>query len=294
MEIQQLKYFVQVAKLRNFTRAAEVCRVAQPSLSQQIQTLEKFLGAPLFHRQGRQICLTEAGEHLLPRAIHILESHEAVVQELCDLSNRGGRVRVGAILTIAPYLIPRLFRVLPQREWKEMQIEENFTDNLLGQLREGSLDFAIMSTPVADGQLMVDVLASEPFKVVMSKKHSFAKRRELSIAEVLDASFLPLSRIHCAGQQIHALCKLNDKAYAQPFQTAQIETILRLLELGEGISVLPEMALDSLNSRKLVVCDLERGSLKREISLVYHPDRYLSKRARGLMQTLRKLLEGSA
>lgn len=177
MEIQQIRYFLAVAELRNFTRAAERCHVAQPSLSQQIKKLEGELGGPLFHRMGRQILLTEQGKLLEAKAKQIMMAHENAIQEVSDSFSSGGHVNFGAIMTIAPYLIPSLLKAIPAEQHAALRIEENFTEALIEKVRRGRLDFAIMSSPVSEPDLMVRVLGRERFVAVMPPTIDSCNRR---------------------------------------------------------------------------------------------------------------------
>lgn len=288
MEFHQLKYFLTVAKLKNFTRAAEHCQIAQPSLSQQIQKLEKELGAPLFHRQGRTICLTNIGELLLPIAHKLIFEHDNAIENIKDIVNKGGTVRFGAILTIAPYLIPYLLEYIDEQLTTTFRIEENFTQNLLINIKSGTLDFAIMSSPVDEPNLMVKTIAKEPFVLVMKSGHPLAKKEKIMLADVFNHPFLELSNIHCAGQQISEFCNLSARQTNTIFQSAQIETILQLVKQGRGITLLPKMALGKLQDKSLVSRNLDEKNMEREITLVQHPDRYLSQATRATIQQVQE------
>lgn len=289
MEIQQIKYFASVAKELNFTRAAESCRVAQPSLSQQIQKLERELGGPLFHRLGRKVRLTELGEALLPRAERMLQLHQETLREANERSAGGGTIRFGAILTIAPYLLHEIMLAnLACPNPAKFEATEDFTENLLHELRNGTLDFAIMSTPIEEPAMLCRVLAKEPFMAVLPQSHHLSNQKELSLNQLLEEPFLPLSYIHCAGKQISDLCRIGGKIPDASMQCSQIETILRLVEQGAGVTILPQMALAGFHSKQLISRKLTSGSPQREIVLVQHQDRYLSSAARNLIQTIEK------
>lgn len=178
MEFQQIRYFVSVARERNFTRAAAACHVAQPSLSAQIQKLERELGGPLFHRLGRRIRLTELGESLLPRAKRMLHLQQETLHEASERFNGGGSVRFGATLTMAPYLIQSVASWNNQNETAvELEAHEDFTENLLDKLREGDLDFAVMSTPIEEAGMLTRLLTTEPFLAVLPKEHHLLKKK---------------------------------------------------------------------------------------------------------------------
>ncbi|MDP0499175.1 MAG: LysR family transcriptional regulator [Verrucomicrobiales bacterium] len=285
MEFQQIRYFLAVAELHNFTRAAERCNVAQPSLSQQIKKLENELGGPLFHRLGRKVVLTEQGELLEPSARRILLEHDNAIDRLGDSFSRGGTVAFGATLTIAPYLIPGLLEKIGNERVLELRIEENFTEKLLEKVRAGTLDFAIMSSPVDEPDLLVKVIGKESFVAVMPRGHRLMDQQEVGLSDILAEPFLELSHIHCAGQQINEICNMNAGVKNTVFLSSQIETIRRLVREKQGVTILPRMAVRSADD-ELGVKEISGAKLEREITLVQHPDRYLTKSARGLIELL--------
>ncbi len=285
MELQQIRYFLAVAELRNFTRAAERCHVAQPSLSQQIKKLEGELGGPLFHRLGRKVVLTEQGQLLEPGARRILLEHDNAVDRLADSFSRGGTVSFGATLTIAPYLIPAMLEKIGPARAVELRIEENFTEKLLEKVRGGTLDFAIMSSPVDEPDLLVKVIGKESFVAVMPRGHRLMQKKAVTVSEILAEPFLELSHIHCAGQQINEICRLNAGTRNTVFLSAQIETIRRLVREKQGVTILPRMAVTK-EDKELGVREIRGSKLEREITLVQHPDRYLTKSTRALIELL--------
>lgn len=283
MELQQLRYFSSVARHRNFTRAAEECRVSQPALSIQIKKLESELGGPLFHRQGRTIVLTNVGKRLEGRAKSLLLLHQSTLDELKDEVVAGGEAHFGATLTIAPYLIPYVVSHARQDDIPAFKMQENFTEGLLGGILDGSLDFALMSTPVDEPRLMLKVIAHEPFVLVLPTAHPLAKKRRIVAADVQKEAFLPLSQIHCAGRQIQEFYQSSSARPKASFESAQIDTILKLVGKGQGVTLLPKMAVIGNLDESLCYRKIYGAGLGRDISMVHHPDRYLSEAVRRLM-----------
>src|SRR5262245_54060580 len=162
MELHQLRYFVAVAHTGNFSRAAERCHVSQPSLSQQIQKLERGLGQPLFNRLGRRAVLTDAGRLLLDRATAILSSLDDAERRLrAGDEEHGCRLAVGAIPTVAPFLLPPTLEGFV-RAWPhvELMLREDVTEHLVSAVIEGELDLAIVALPIADARLEAEALLS--------------------------------------------------------------------------------------------------------------------------------------
>src|SRR4051794_24799485 len=163
MELHQLRYFVAVARAGNFSRAAERCHVSQPSLSQQILKLERQLGQPLLNRLGRRAVPTDAGRLLLERATAILAAVEDAERRLQAGDGGHGRLAVGAIPTIAPYLLPAALERFARR-WPavEVSLVEDVTRNLVAAVAEGELDLAVVALPQGDERLQADPLLTEP------------------------------------------------------------------------------------------------------------------------------------
>src|SRR5580765_4021774 len=178
MELHQLRYFCAVADTGSFSRAAEQSHVSQPSLSQQILKLEDELGARLFDRLGRSVRLTEVGKAFLPRARGVLRELEAARGDVVEQKGSvGGSVNVGAIPTVAPYLLPRVLtefaRKFPQAQ---LSVIEEITPVLLDRLRAGAIDVAVLALPIRGHEFESFPLLTERLFAALPKKHRLAKR----------------------------------------------------------------------------------------------------------------------
>ncbi|PQO46257.1 LysR family transcriptional regulator [Blastopirellula marina] len=247
MEIHQLRYFVAVAELENFTRAAQQCHVTQPSLSQQIAKLERQLGTRLLDRLGRTVVLTDSGKELLPRARRILkevDSAESWFQQ--PEGPPASSLKLGALPTIAPFLLPRVishFRdELPQ---VALTIVEDYTDHLLDRLLKGTLDVAVMALPIDDPRFEVEPLFREGLLVALPPNHPLADKPTLTFNQVRQEPFVLLHEVHCLGEQILGFCRQQEFQPRVVCESAQISTIQEMIRLGLGISLLPEMAIDT-------------------------------------------------
>lgn len=290
MEVHQLRYFVAVADLRNFTRAAEKCMVAQPSLSQQIIKLEKELGQPLFDRLGRQVCLTEAGHLLYSQAVRILSS----VDEIQDLllaardPNRG-TVKVGAIPTIAPYLLPPLLKRFRKRYARTtITLNENLTELTLQGCLEGDLDVGIIASPVKNELLHSEDLLTEELLLAFPPGHSLAKKRQVSWTDVADEPFVLMDELHCLGEQVIGYCKQQGCLPIVQCQSVQLLTIQELVALGHGISLIPAMACEMDRGRRCAYRSLKNPMPTRTIRMVWHRDRYQSSLVQQFIQALQE------
>ncbi len=189
MEIHQLKYFVAVAETGSFTRAAEREGITQPTLSEQILRLESKkhgLNRRLFDRLGRKVVLTDAGQELLQHAQRILAAVKEAERSVRD-SAEGGTLRVGAIPTIAPFLLPGMVtRFRKDHPTVQLQLKEDLTERLLADLLSGELDVALMALPIRDERLHVEKLFTEPLVVALPAKHRLATKTEEKLGDVVD------------------------------------------------------------------------------------------------------------
>src|SRR5579871_4699489 len=193
MELRHLRYFLAVAQHRNFTRAAEELHIAQPPLSQQIQQLERELGATLFDRSARQVELTQAGEVLLLRARRVLEMIDDMTNEVREVAGaRGGRVTLGVNRTAAALILPAVARLMRERmPGVELVILEGGTSTIAELVVERRVDLGLARLPLAEHEPFTALLESRPLYqeqvvAVMLRGHPLARRDSIHIAELRD------------------------------------------------------------------------------------------------------------
>jgi LysR family hydrogen peroxide-inducible transcriptional activator len=277
MEVHQLRYFVAVAETGSFTRAAERCAVAQPSLSQQIRKLENELNRPLFDRLGRCVRLTDAGQRLLDRARTVLATMDEAARELREQDGPGrGHVSVGAIPTIGPYLLPPvLARFLRRYPDAQVMLREDVTTHLVAALHEGDLDLALAALPVDDPQLHEEVLFSEPLLAGLPAGHPLTRKRRLARADLQDQPFLLLTDVHCLSAQVSSYCQPSF-APRVTCRFAQLSTIQQMIGLGLGISLVPKMACPVGRTQRLVYRGVGDPEPARTVGILWHRHRYMS------------------
>ncbi len=269
MEIHQLKYFIALTQELNFQRAARRAHISQPSLSHAISKLEKQLGHALFERSPRQVRLTAAGEKLLPHALAILDclrqSIEAMGEDTGEIS---GRLRISAIPTIGPYLLPVIIREFRKRAPKVvLEIHEQTTSLLTEDLRAGKLDAGIISLPVKLTGLASRVLASEEFYLAVSPRHPLAKKKRVSREDILTENLLILQEGHCFAAQALAFCKRSRRHERVIFEGGSLNSVLKLVAAGEGITFAPRMAAEK--SPNLRYIRFESPEPTRDLGVVW-------------------------
>jgi len=247
MEMQQLRYVVAVARTGNFSRAAEQCHVAQPSLSQQVQKLEDELGERLFDRMNREARLTSHGEEFLRRAVRILEEVDAAKREATDARDLlRGTLMIGVLPTIAPYLLPdALAEFAGTFPGVEIVVQEDTTARLLKLALAYEIDFALASQPIRDERLEVRELFSEELLLALPPGHPLTRKRSVAIGDLEHERLIVMKEGHCLGDQVLGFCDRHELKPKISFRSAQLETIQALVCSGLGISLIPAMAARS-------------------------------------------------
>ncbi len=246
MELNQLRYVCAVEETGSFSRAAERCQIAQPSLSQQVLKLEEDLGTKLFDRLGRGVRLTEPGRAFLPHARAILEEVDRARASIASSAGGvSGTVSLGAIPTVAPYLIPPYTAAFTKRfPDARLRIVEETTPVLIESLRTLAIDFALLALPLRHKDLALQPIRTEPLFAVLPKTHPLATKESLSLAELRGESFVMLRDGHCFRDLSLSVC---GSARVKPniaFESGQFSSVLGMVAAGIGISIVPEMAVD--------------------------------------------------
>lgn len=289
MELSQLRYAVAVADTGNFTRAAERSHISQPSLSQQILNLESEVGHKLFHRLGRKAVLTEAGATFLERARRILFEVENAAKELSDHPSLDRRITVGAVPTIMPYMIaPVIARCRELHPNLVIHAREEFRHELVREVIDGVLDLAVVTLPVKDSRLSFEPLLTEPLLLVVGKKHPFASRTEINIADLADETFVSMGDSSTLATQIRGFFGDHDFTPKIGYRCAQITTLKLFVAMGLGISILPQVARRPDDRGVLTYLRLTGTAPTRELAIIRHPQRYQSRGAEQFLTALRE------
>ena len=286
MEIHQLRYFVAVAEEGSFSRAAAKVRVAQPSLSQQIRKLEADVGQPLFDRLPRSVVLTEAGRCLIDYARQILASIGDARRCVDEFKNEvAGRLAVGAIPTIAPYVLPELVGKF-QKHYPEVTLEivEDVTDGIARRVEAGELDVALASTCQQAPTLRRESLGSEPLLALVPKGHPLAKKTLVAMDDLKSQRFLLLHEMHCLSQQVNHLLAARRLRPEIALAGSQLGTIANMVAAAIGVSIVPQMMVKHQATPGCVSLPFAPPVPERELNLLYNPLRFQSKAAAAFRQ----------
>ena len=288
MELHQLRYFLSVAETGNFTRASERNHISQPSLSQQIINLEKEVGHKLFHRLGRKAVLTEAGTTFLERARRILFEVENATKELKDHPALDRRITVGAVPTVAPYLVaPLIERCRVTHPNLQVNMREDFRSDLTRAVLGGELDLAVVTMPIRDHRLSVEPLMIEPLLLVVGKSHPLVGRSEITAHDLAEETFVTMGDSSTLAAQIRSFCGDHNFAPKIGYRCAQVATLKLFVAMGAGISILPQVARMPSDRDSLTYLRLTDSFPTRELAVIRHLQRYQSRGAEQFLTLLR-------
>ncbi len=291
MTLNELKFIVALAKVRNFRKAAEACFVSQPALSFAVKKLEEELGVLLFERNRNEVSITPIGERVIEQAILAIEEANRV-KEIAKQGNNqlAGALRLGVIYSVGPYLLPEIIPIL-RKTAPEMPliVEENITSNLETQLRNGVIDVAIIALPFDISGIKTLPLYEEEFVVVVPSGHEWAKRSTVDAIELADEKILLLNSGHCFSNQVLQACpKLSQKG--EILQGNSLDTIRNMVASNLGLTVLPASATISRYENPLIkVVPFSKPVPTRKIALAWRKSFGREQAIEALAQAIRQL-----
>ncbi|MFO8030484.1 MAG: LysR substrate-binding domain-containing protein [Cyclonatronaceae bacterium] len=277
MNIQQLTYIIAIDRFRHFARAAEHCRVTQPTLSTMLNRLEEELGVKVFDRSRAPVMPTETGKRIIAQARRILEEVDHLHSLAGEMSDQvEGELRLGVIPTVAPFLLPLFLQdILDTYPKLRITINELTTGEIVVQLKSNMIDAGILATPLGQDTIREIPLYTEPFVVYRSKKLpplKNKKRQQVRPEELdLDRLWL-LEEGHCLRSQIAALCELKkqNRSYSNlVYEAGSIDSLKRLVDSNEGITILPTLSIREFSDKELESVQYFRDPVPaRQISIV--------------------------
>lgn len=272
MNLQQLEYIVAVDQLKNFSRAAEYCHVAQATLSAMVKKLEEELAIVIFDRKANPIMTTDCGAEIIAEAKKVLY-HSYQLRERANTAqnNIEGSIKIGIIPTIANALLPKILKpILAKYPKLEMRITEIPTQNILKQLRNGDIDLGIVVSPLADEDIEENILYYETLMIygIMEKDTKYIMPEEIK-----NQKLWLLEEDHCLRNQMMQLCSLKSNESMPKnltFEAHSFETLLNLVDNFGGLTLIPELYYQTLpDNRKEKVRFFQSPIPVREVSLVF-------------------------
>ncbi len=276
MNLRDLKYIVAVADKHHFGKAAQRCFVSQPTLSGQIKKLEDELGVAIFERTNRAVRVTPIGEKILLHARRMLEQADAILHlSAAHQDPLAGPLRIGAIPTISPYLMPLILAPLIQAHPQlKLVLSEETTDRLLERLKNFEIDAALLATDIAEDDFEIIPLFDEPFWIAHPREHPFYLKDKITRADLEHTELLLLAEDHCLSRQVMDLCHLGDRSRSgemADLRASSLETLLQLVGAGFGSTLVPALAMGGswTTDSGVVARKLELKDAHRRVRLVF-------------------------
>ena len=272
MTLTELRYIVAVAQERHFGRASARCFITQPALSLAIQKLEDELGMAIFERRKKDVTLTPAGEKIVGQAQRVLEEADRI--KLIAVQGKDqlvGRLRLGVIATVGPYILPELVPLLHKRAAAmPLEIEENLTANLTAMLKHGKLDAIIVALPFDEPGIVTMLLYQEEFKLVVPINHPWVKRKAIDSRALGGEKVILPHAGHCFRLQVLEACPELSRSDMEGMQGNSLETIRHMVASGLGITVLPSSALTpKYHNKRLTALPFAKPVPARQIGLAW-------------------------
>lgn len=295
LTLKQLRYFEALALHGHFGRAAQACAISQPALSVQIRELEESLGTELFERGARQVRLTNFGEEFADRVRGILRS----VDELGELARASrdhlvGRLRIGVIPTIAPYLLPEIITDLTASNSNiDIQIRESLTPILVRELADGRLDAAIVALPVSEPSLTEVALFEENF--VLVRPVADQDKPVPGHEDMREMKLLLLEEGHCFRDQALSFCNIQSSRPREMLDASSLATLVQMVGAGLGVTLIPEMAIAvETRSAPVSIAHFRNSQPSRTIGMIWRKTSPLAKQLGQISEVVRKTTSARA
>lgn len=293
LTLKQLRYFEALARHSHFGRAADACAISQPAMSVQIKDLEENLGSELFERSARQVRLTGFGEEFAARVRDILRS----VDELEDLARASrerlvGRLRIGVIPTVAPYLLPTIIGNLTRlHDGLDIHVRETQTQKLIHELSEGRLDTAIVALPVSEPSLTEVALFEENFVLVRPGEDA---GKPVPNREMLrEMRLLLLEEGHCFREQALSFCNMQSARPRELLDGSSLSTLVQMVGAGIGVTLIPEMAVPvETMSASVSIARFRSPQPSRTIGMIWRKASPLADQLMQISEVVRQSAEG--
>jgi len=244
--LRQLRYLTSVARHRHFGRAADECAVSQPALSMQVRELEREIGTELIERRPGAIALTDVGLDVAQRAAQILTATRELVDFVRHRELLSGRLALGIIPTLAPYILPRLLpRLQAQYPRLRLEVRETQTKVLLAELAGGELDSALLALPADAKDIETLPLFDDRFLLAVPSTDRLPARGRVGIADVDQRRLILLEEGHCLRDQALAFCATKQRDAPAGLGATSLATVMQMVANGYGVTLLPEVAVDA-------------------------------------------------
>ena len=246
MTLQQLEYILSVNQFRHFAKAAEYCRVTQPTLSAMIQKLEEELDTRIFDRSQQPVCPTPVGIHIIEQAQNILVQANRIkniIEE--EKHSLTGTFKLGILPTVAPYLLPRFFpQLMKKYPDLDIRVVEMKTNDIKKALQTGEIDAGIVASLAGMEELQQTPLFYEQFFAYVSREDALFNNEVIRTSDLNGEQLWLLDEGHCFRDQLVRFCQMKSARASQlAYHLGSMETFMRMVESGKGVTFIPELAV---------------------------------------------------
>lgn len=292
MEIHQLRYALAVHREKHFGRAAQSVPISQPTLSQQIRKLERELGVRLFERSPHGVRTSPAGERFIAAAAAGLETLERAAAESKEgVDALAGTVRLGAIPTVAPYVLPELVAALKKKAPRViLDFHEPTTALLIEAVKAGRVDVGVLALPVEEPGLATRSFGEDPFYLAVAENHPLARKKALRLADIASEPLLILQEGHCFRDQSLEFCKMAGRDPRVIFEGSGLESVLRLAATGAGVTFVPHLAVRAVDRSRLAFVPFRPPAPTRTLAAVWRTTMNPTRAQRLVMDLLENYL----
>jgi len=287
LSTRQLKAFVALADLKNFTRAAEQCHLSQPAFSALIRALEEAIGLRLFDRDTRKVELTTEGRLFLESAARLLGDLDHALNDLAEhAAQRRGRVAVAVLPALAAGWLPAVLAEFhAAHPGIELDVADALSEECVERVRAGRADFALAAIRASAPELRTDPFCADRFHLVCRRDHALAAKRRVTLADLADQPFVHLARTSSVRRHIEAA--VWPAQMRRVMELEQLSTVAGMVRAGLGITVVPALTLFHFEHPDLVTRPVRDAGLRREIFVIRPRDRSLSLAAQALLELVR-------
>lgn len=292
MELHQLRYFLAVIETGSFSNAARLVRITQPSLSQGIAKLESELNHSLFDRLPGRVMLTQAGEDLRVHASRILAEVRDAGRHVAERGTAvSGRLVVGAIPTLGPYVLPAMMKTFTgEHPQVSIEVVELPTEELVQSLERGEIDVALASTGKGGKAIHFEMVGREEMVLILPADHPLARKGPVRWSELQHENFLMLRDMHCFASQVKRFCALERSQLKVTVRACQLETLVTMTAAGLGVSVAPELMVRAGLPAGLAWREFAAPPPTRELTVIVNAERYQTRAVQEFVALTRRAL----
>ncbi|MFP4977705.1 cidABC operon transcriptional activator CidR [Paenibacillus sp. CN-4] len=292
MEIRQLQYFVEAARLGSFSKAAKSLYITQPTISKMIRSIETELGADLFYREGKSIRLTDAGEILLAKAQNIVDSFQSLSSELDSLRGlKQGHIRIGLPPMVGASFFPSVIGEFHKR-YPEVTIRlyEDGAKKVEHEVEAGLLDIGVVVLPVNEAKFHYFSFLEEKLELIVPLGHRLAGNSSVALGDLAEEEFVLFREDFTLHDRIITECVKSGFEPRVIYESSQWDLISRMVAAGLGIALLPETICRQMDPARIRVLPLSGAAIPWQLGMIWRRDRYLSFAAREWVSFARGLL----